>query len=45
MLTGTIVDKLTGENDYVPFIMFIAVGIGLIVSFYVREKLNKKEGE
>ncbi|MBK8663637.1 MAG: hypothetical protein IPN18_18305 [Ignavibacteriales bacterium] len=37
MLTGTIVDKLTGENDYIPFIMFIAVGIGLIVSFYVRE--------
>jgi Na+/melibiose symporter-like transporter len=45
MLTGTIIDKATGENDYIPFIMFIFVGIGLITSFYVREKLNKKEGE
>jgi len=45
MLTGTIVKNLTGENDYIPFIMFIFVGAGLILSFYVREKLNKqKEG-
>lgn len=45
MLTGTIVKNLTGESDYIPFLMFIFVGIGLIASFYVREKLNKKEGE
>ncbi len=45
MLIGTMVHNATGENDYIPFIMFIFVGIGLITSFYVREKLNKKEGE
>jgi Na+/melibiose symporter-like transporter len=45
MLIGTLVDKATGENDYIPFIMFIFVGLGLIISFYVREKLNKKGGE
>ena len=44
MLIGTMVHNATGENDYIPFIMFIFVGIGLITSFYVREKLNKKEG-
>lgn len=45
MFIGTIVKNLTGENDYIPFLMFIFVGIGLVISFYVREKLNKKAGE
>ena len=40
MLIGTMVHNATGENDYIPFIMFIFVGIGLITSFYVREKLQ-----
>lgn len=44
MLAGTLVSTATGQNEYTPFIMFISVGLGLIASFYVREKLNKKEG-
>lgn len=44
MITGTLVKQATGVNDYIPFIMFTFVGAGLIVSYYVREKLNKKEG-
>lgn len=44
MIVGTLLKNATGQNDFVPFTMFIFVGAGLITSYYIREKLNKKEG-
>ncbi len=45
MIVGTLIKHTTGENDFVPFTMMVFVGAGLITSYYVREKLNKPEGE
>ncbi len=39
---GFIIRDLTGNGDFVSMPLFICVGIGLVISFYVREKLNKK---
>jgi hypothetical protein len=45
MGSGFIISDLIGKKDFVPIPMFVFLGIGLVISYYVREKLNKNDGE